>query len=178
MRNIDDYIRVTEILRPFSGVDMIDPTVLENACIRGTAVHEACTAVLHGLPPYLENTTWEGYVASFMQWLPKSPCTTPDRFFCDELMITGECDGIYEDNGTTVLFDLKTSANESKTWALQGSAYAYLARKHGIDIKRIEFIKLDKNGKAPRVYEYKENMELFLKCVDVYKYFYSKKQKS
>jgi len=113
----------------------------------------------------------DGYVTSFKKWLPKQFIPRPDRFYCDEFRLTGECDAIYKENGGLVLVDIKTPIKESKTWRLQGSAYSYLAKKAGYDIKRIEFIKLDKNGSAPQVYVYEEDMTLFLKCLEIYRYF-------
>lgn len=177
MRNIDNYLRVTEVLRPFSGIEHIDPEVLANANERGTAVHEACTALMNGLPIVLDNPCWEGYITSFQKWWnPEDKIIFPERWFCDRLMITGECDGIYVDYDQNVLFDLKTSPTESKTWKLQGSAYAYLARQNGIRIDRIEFIKLDKTGKKPKPYEYQEDFHKFECCLEVYRYFYRKKK--
>lgn len=171
---MNGYLRVTDILFPFSGLKNIDPVILQNAADRGTLVHEICTGIMENLGCFHENIDEKiiGYVNSFLTWSEKDFIKRPDRFYCDKLMLTGECDGIYKDGDDLVLFDLKTSANESKTWRLQGSAYTYLAKECGIDIKRIEFIKLSKEGKPPKIYCYEYDFEMFMKCYDVYKYFF------
>lgn len=171
-RNINHYTRVTEVLYPFSGLDKIDPDILRNAANRGTLVHEICDAIIEevGIEDY--DPILDGYIESFNKWLPKDFIKKPERFFCEELMLTGECDGIYKEGDDLILFDLKTPLRESKSWMLQGSAYAYLCRKSGINIKRIEFIKLCKFGSIPKVFTYQENFPLYLSCLQTYRYFY------
>lgn len=87
-------------------------------------------------------------------------------------MITGQVDMIIDSEDGAIVLDLKTSARPSKTWPLQGSAYAYMARKHGYDIKGIHFLHLNRNGNAPNLYVYDDEIELFKKCLDVFKHFY------
>lgn len=71
-----------------------------------------------------------------------------------------------------VIIDYKTSYQPSKTWPIQGSAYAYLARKAGYDITGIRFVHLSKHGLKPDLYDYEDCFELFNSCLDVYNYFY------
>ena len=171
----NDFIRVTSVLYPFSGLHKINPDVVKAAAERGGKVHEICDALINGLG--LLDTVDEplyGYISSFEQWYKeKIFIPNPKRFYCDKLGITGECDGIYQDGGL-VLFDIKTPLKESKTWSLQCSAYAYLARLQGFNIKRIEVVKLSKDGKEPTVYQYEDNFDLFLKCLEIYKHFFNK----
>jgi len=178
MNEIKDYIRVTDVLFPFSGLKSIDPLILQRAAERGTKVHEIIEAIIEGLGTPVITPDVDGYITSFQKWMPKKFVQKPERFFCNDLMLTGECDGIYDDEegDGLVLVDFKTPVNESKTWRLQGSAYAYLARKAGYEIKRIEFVKLSKTGSAPKVYIYEEDFEMYLKCLDVYKMFYKNVQ--
>ena len=174
MKDICEYTRVTDVLFPLSGLRNIDPTILKNAAERGTKVHNICDAVIDGLGIGKIDQALFGYVESFNQWLPKHFIEKPKRFFCDEHKITGECDAIYEESDGLVLVDFKTPANESKTWKLQGSAYSYLAKQSGYDIKRIEFVKLSKTGSKPKVFVYEEDFDMFLKCLDIYRYFFNK----
>jgi hypothetical protein len=178
-RYLKDYLRVTEVLSPFSGLHDICQFILDKACERGTDVHNALDAhIFHGLPAKVSNPDWEPYIASAMAFLDgKMFIPKPKRFYDDELLLTGECDGIYKDGNDLVLIDFKTSSRESKTWRCQGSAYAYLARKYGYEIKRIEFIHLKKNGKPAKVYTYEEDFPFFMKCLDVYRYFFDSKKK-
>lgn len=169
----ENYIRVTEVLSPFSGLSNIPTHILENASKRGELVHKICTALISDLGVLDMDNNLAGYINSFEKWsIDKKFLPIPDRFYCDKYMITGEIDGLYEEDDGIVLFDIKTPVKESKTWPIQGSAYAYLARVSNINIKRVEFIKLSKEGKDPTIYTYKENFELFLHCLETYKYFY------
>jgi hypothetical protein len=170
----NDFIRVTSVLYPFSGLNKIDPVVVKNAAERGSRVHEICEALINDLGLLDLDPPLCGYIKSFEQWkegkifIPK-----PERFYCYKYMITGECDTIYLDGQDLVLVDLKTPLRESKTWPLQCSAYGYLARQAGYEIKRVEVIKLSREGKYPMVYQYEENLDMFLKCLEIYKYFFN-----
>ena len=175
MRDEKDYVKVTQVLSPFSGLHKIDPKVVKNAGIRGKRVHLACDLLVVDSnympdPDFPEDA---GYVESFQKWyFDKVFIPKPPRFFCDDLMLTGECDMIYEDERGLVLVDLKTPLRESKTWLLQGSAYSYLAKREGYDIKAIEFVRLKKTGKEPQVISYQENFPLYKSCLDAYRYFF------
>lgn len=165
--------RVTDVLYPYSGLSAIPPNILKTAADRGTIVHELCTGEMNGIGMFQYEPEHKGYVESFLKWhIPSAFHACPQRFYNDELMITGECDGLYTSPNGLALIDLKTSAREGGTWPLQGSAYVHMARQAGYDIKRIEFVKLDKTGKAPKVFVYEEKFDMFLKCLDVYREFF------
>jgi len=173
MKKIEDYTRVTSVLFPFSGLRNIDPHILKNAADRGTKVHEICDALINDLGVFDIQDSIQGYIDSLKQWLPeKEFIQKPNRFYCNKHMLTGECDAIYKDDTGLHLIDFKTSVNESKTWKLQGSAYYYLAHQAGYDIKTIEFVKLSKEGKKPKVYIYEPDWDMFYKCLEVYRFFY------
>jgi ATP-dependent exoDNAse (exonuclease V) beta subunit len=173
MKDIQQYTRVSEILSPFSGLKNIPPEILQNAANRGTKVHEICDSLINDIGVLNLDENVAGYIQSFEQWLPgKKFLDKPERFFCDELMITGEIDGIYHSADGLVLVDFKTPAKKSSTWNLQLSAYAYLCGKAGYKIDFLEVVRLDKTGKAPEVIRYDDQLALFLKCIDVYRYFY------
>lgn len=184
-----NYTRVTEVLYPFSNLGKIDPTVVKKAADRGTVVHMLCDGIISGVGAFeaksllnycsgeedreQEKFKIDGFMKSFMQWQEdKSFLEKPERFHCDKYMITGECDAIYQDDDGLVLVDFKCPVSESKTWALQGSAYSYLAKVAGHPISRIEFIKLDRTGKRPKVFVYKEDFGMFLKCLELYRHFF------
>ncbi len=172
----EGYTRITTPLYHFSGLSKIDPEVLSRAALRGSKVHEICDAIIEGLGIPAFDDEISGYIDSFISWNDKHFIQKPERFYCDEYMITGECDGIYEEEDGLVLVDFKTPLNESKTWMLQASAYMYLAKKSGYDIKRIEMVKICKKGNPPKVYVYEPNFELYLSCLFVYEYFYKNAQ--
>ncbi len=167
------FDRVTDILAQFSGLNKIDAEILKNAAKRGSLVHDAADCIIAGLPFDDEAEEHIGYLESFKMWMEdKNFLDKPGRFFDEELLITGECDGIYEKDGQITLFDLKTPIREGSTWKLQGSAYAYLAKKRGYKIDKVEFVKLDKKGANPRIYEYEDHFDEFLILLKVYRTYF------
>lgn len=173
MRDMSLYIRVTDPLYPLSGLQFVDKEILKKAADRGTLVHSLANAIMDNIGVFNVDPNIQGYIDSFMQWIPeKQFADRPDRFFCDELMITGECDCLYKEGEGLVLVDLKTPASEGKTWKYQLSAYAYLARKAGLNIVRVEAVRLSKAGGKPKTYVYEENFGFYLKCLEIYKEFF------
>jgi hypothetical protein len=168
-----NFDRVTTVLAPFSGLNMINSDILANAAKRGSLVHDAADCIIAGLPFDDEAEPFIGYINSFKSWMAdKNFLDKPSRFFDEEFHLSGECDGIYEKDGEIVLFDLKTPIREGSTWALQGSAYAYLAKNRGYKIDKVEFVKLDKEGANPRIYHYEDSFHEFLSLLKIYrKYF-------
>jgi len=168
-----DYDRVTDVIYPFSGLTKVDPLVLKMAADRGTIIHNACNCIIMDIPVDVIDNRYTGYLDSFNIWKEgKTFLPHPGRWYDDELMITGECDGIYQMDGESILFDLKTPAKESSTWKLQGSAYNYLAHKNGIKVDHWEFVRLKKDGKKPTVYGYGDCFDEFRMLLNVYrKYF-------
>lgn len=178
-QKFEGYTRVTEILYPFSGLSSINPEVVAHAAARGTHVHNVCESIMQGLGEWNDNVEAIPYISSFKLWYENKPkvIEIEKRFFDDDMMITGQVDMIIETPEGLAIADLKTSSAPSKTWALQGSAYAYMAKNQGYDIKKIMFIHLKKTGKTPKIYEYEDHFPLFKKCFDVYQYFYARKKK-
>ena len=174
-----EHLRVTEILSPFSGMQYVDKQVLENACVRGTRVHKACEGIAKGVDGWELPEEYQGYVDSFKKWLGRGKefVEVEKRLYCPELGITGQVDFIVKEPDGCLIVDLKTSQRESKTWCLQGTAYSYLARQAGYDVKGIMFLKVERDGSEPKQYHYEENMELFMEVYNVYKYFYGRKGK-
>lgn len=179
----EGYDRVTACLYPFSGMSTINASILANAGHRGTLVHQICDCIINGIG--YENAIedlkmiygGEGYIESFKQWYNDQKfMDLPRRFFCNELMITGEIDGLYKNETGFTLVDFKTPLKESITWKLQGSAYNYLCLKSGINITKIEFIRLKKDGKSPQTYEYTPDFETYKKCLDLYRLFFKAPQ--
>ena len=169
----ENYTRVTDPLSMFGKFDQIDPEVLRNAAERGTNIHLAISGYLADLGAVFDHKSYELYFKSVKSWLDERIfLPQPERWYDDELMLTGECDAIYQDDNDLVLVDFKCTYMESKTWKLQGSAYAYLARKNGYAITRVEFVRLKRDGKPCVVYTYKEDFELYKKVLDVYRYFH------
>lgn len=174
MEKEQNFRRVTEILYPFSGMDKIPPEVLAKAANRGTRVHTVCEAIMQGLGEIGVDDEIRPYVESFKQWWNDEIKIKAIelRFYDKELMITGQVDMIAEMPDGLAIIDIKTSYKPSKTWQVQGSAYAYLARKSGYDVKRLYFLHLDRHGGAPNLIEYEIDIPFFLDVLRVFNHFY------
>jgi hypothetical protein len=172
----EHYTRVTASLYPFSGLDKIDPNVVANAGIRGTKVHRICEAIMSGIGEIGVEDETRGYVESFKKWweLGVHVVKMEERFWDDDLEVTGQLDLIIDTPDGLAIVDLKTSSRPSKTWQAQGCAYAYLAKQAGYDIRRILFLHLNKHGKQPKIYEYPVDDSFFLSVFRTYKHFFHK----
>lgn len=180
----EGFDRISDVLGAFSGYGKIDPLVLQNAADRGTSVHKAIYAMLNDLGCWEERTDINGYIISFEKFWDdhKSPiCATEERLFCHDLKITGAYDLIIKKTNPVtgcdnILIDWKTSTAPQKTWPLQGAAYTWLARKAGYAVDGCWFVKLDKLGREPKVFdyssEYEENIKKFMACLDIYRTFF------
>lgn len=170
----ENYLRVTSILYPFSGLDRIDPDVLAHAAERGTKVHKICEGIMKGIGEIGVDSETEGYVESFKKWFERGIdiVEVERRFWDDELCVTGQVDIITKVEEGFAVVDIKTSSKPSKTWRVQGAAYAYLAKNAGYDIKKILFLHLNKQGKEPKIYEYPVDDSFFFAVLAVYKYFF------
>lgn len=170
-----NFDRVTDVLFAFSGLTKVDASILQKAANRGTLIHDACDCIMEDIPHDDIPIEYQGYIHSFNSWMEKEDrrfLPKPNRFYCEELKLTGECDGLYEIGGKITLFDLKTPAKEGSTWCLQGTAYYEMAMKLGIHIDCIEFVKLEKNGNIAKSYFYKPNWEEFEKLLYVYRMYF------
>ncbi len=172
----ENYVRVTTVLYPFSGLDKLDSEVVAKAAERGTKVHKICEAIMSGFGEIDVDDQTRPYVESFKQWWEKGHDIVhmEKRFWCDELKISGQVDLIIKIAEGLAIVDLKTSSSPSKTWPAQGSAYAYLAKKSGLDIKKIYFLHLLKTGKEAKIYEYPANDGFFFEIYRVWQHFFQK----
>ena len=63
-----NYVRVTEVLAPFSGLSNVPKAILAKASARGTKVHEICEGIVRGLGEWDVDEETEPYVTSFKEW--------------------------------------------------------------------------------------------------------------
>ena len=171
---IRNYTRVSDILYPFSGLHKIDATILAHAAERGTKVHKICEGIILDIGELDVDDETRPYVESFKQWWEQGHqvLMMEKRFWCDELKITGQVDLITMTDDGLAIVDLKTSSKPSTTWAAQGAAYAYLAKKSGYDIKKIYFLHLLKTGKEAKIHEYPVDDSFFLDIFRVWGHFF------
>jgi hypothetical protein len=185
---LDGFDRVTECFKFCSGIDKVPKDILDKASERGTAVHDEIQAIQSNLwiPGLAEHA---GYINSYKLWAQeKKFIDNPGRLYDLDLKLTGELDALYKmDENTYCLVDFKTTAPKvgaqlkkfKRIWGMQLAAYALLATQTGLKIERLELIQLDKTGKEPLVFdltaEAEENLELYFKCLDVYREFFKGK---
>lgn len=194
MQNSEEIIepiwdRVTEVLRPFTGIEFVDPDILTTACDRGNKVHSYIEGYLRGIPFQFEDDVVSPYAESFRKFWEASShafeggeLILEKRLFCSDKKITGKADVIIKTEGRTYIIDWKTSASKNKSWALQGAAYRYLCNVEGYEnVDAVLFVKLSKHGGRATSYKdenYEENLEIFLKCLDLYRHFDMKKTRN
>ena len=136
------YLRVTEVLKPFTSFDGIDPAVLAKAADRGTRVHKYCELYTQNLVIEKVDDDCIPYVNSFINWFDamiEEVWVSEMRLSCSKYRITGKLDMVATIKGdqTESLIDLKTPQQASLSWQLQTAAYRYLLRaSEGIDISR------------------------------------------
>jgi hypothetical protein len=172
----ENYTRVTTVLYPFSELGSLDANIVAHAAERGTKVHKICEAIVESLGEMGVDEETRGYVESFKKWweLGHDVVMMEQRFWCDDLQITGQVDLIIRIPEGLAIVDLKTSRKPSPTWMGQGSAYAYLAKKNKHDIKKIFFLHLNKDGRDPKIYEYPVDDSFFFAILRVWKHFFGK----
>ena len=172
IHNGRQYARVSDILKPFCDFSNIDEAVLNNKARIGTEVHQAINDDICQEFPMVPVAA-QGYLDSYFKWkerLLPSFSMAETRLFCDEKMITGQIDTLvkFEGENGLVLVDFKTSAQESPiVWPMQAHLYHYLLIKNGWNVSsRFLFVKLDKNGKLPTVFQYIFDQNVRAKCMD------------
>lgn len=148
---------VTRILSPWSDFSRVPDDVLAQAAERGTLVHRACACRLTGVwsPPVTPEIA--GYIASFELWAP----IVADVVLCEDELIDesegyqGHPDLICRLQGDNVLsvIDFKTPLARAKAWRPQLAAYQSLAKKRGLDVRRLLSVRLKKNAGRPIVNE-------------------------
>lgn len=161
------YPRVSEIIAKQNQHEIrgIPLENLLNASIRGTKIHAYCTAYVLGLyPPEIE-PEYEPYVNCFMDWAQKNidkPLHASIRLYDDSLRFTGEFDMLVslKDTKKIALLDLKSSAKESKSWAVQLSAYKHLCELNGYKVDQVFNLHLKRT--KPARYEQKEGEKVLV----------------
>ena len=174
------YARVTEILASESDYSNIDPDVLARKCEIGIQVHKAISDDINDEFPILDERTIN-YFNSYVKWkneLQALFIESEQRYFDDKYMFTGQIDSVVKLKGNDKyqLVDFKTAANENKrVWNLQAHFYHHLLSQriaYGLSDK-ILFVKLDKEGKLPKVFIYEYTQNTMEECFVMVSKFFS-----
>lgn len=165
------YLRVsaiTTVLR--GGFGNVPKEILEAKATIGTEVHELCQQYLLGNEiPQIQNARSENYFNCFKKFCESGmllkPTICEERFFDDELGITGQVDLVCPVKGSKelILVDLKTSASvEEELWLTQGVLYAKMVSEAYPELPLANafiFLQLKEKGNA-KVVRFKEWREL------------------
>lgn len=173
------YARVSEVIAPLNDFGRIPFQVLENKARIGTETHDAIEKYILTKECIFINDDCMGYFESFKRWwdlLQYDVVITEQRLFCDKLRITGKMDALISKNGQIpLLLDYKTSVKESPTWRLQAHLYRHLLNVNEIETQlEMWFVKLDKNGKLPKLFIYKHDQEIHDSGIAMCKNFWRK----
>lgn len=145
------YVRVSEVIGKQTERQMrsIPIEALANASLRGTAIHQYCTAHLKNLfiPQY--EAEYENYLEEFIRWCDENVehlLFSEIRLYDDELKISGQFDAIVRLKGSkkTALIDIKTSATSSLSWPVQLAAYKHLCELNGYNVDYVFNLHLKK----------------------------------
>ena len=169
---------VTQVLKYYIDFSHVAPDILQAAADRGTQVHTICAAIAQDLWIPSIPTNLKGYIKSFENWY-KSYVTelvfTEKRLYSKQRGYHGKPDMVVRikcDKGLS-LCDLKTPVTVQKIWRLQLAGYRELLIENGIDINRVFSLRLDKDGKSPKLTEYTESsydFAIFLSCLNIFKF--------
>lgn len=180
-KDTDQYFSVTEVISPYIDTTWFRPEHAE----RGKQVHKICHLYLTSKwVPALPKLT-EGYIHSYIDWFSQY---SPNAVYAEEeimdkdLRVFGHPDFIGTINGLsgTGILDWKTSKSAYDHWAIQLAGYKILAERNlGVSISWVATLRLRKNGNTALFNDWTPDVnkatDLFLKAVDLYKYFYQKK---
>lgn len=173
------YPSVTDVLRPWSGIDKIDPQTLRRPAARGTLVHEIALNSLLGILTIEIDPELEGYLASFdffVRSQVKEVLEVERRMVDTVFGFHGQLDLLcrLNEGDKVALIDLKTPKAASKVWSGQIAAYDYLRRGEAIQADRLGSLRLDQLGGPPKMswYEYRQaDFDAFLNALMAFKYF-------
>jgi hypothetical protein len=181
---------VTQVLKPFSGYEKIPKDVLEQAAIRGTRRHAACSSVALRVPILYKNPDDAGYIRSFSEWLSRyvvRVVLVSSRLMDSKLNFSGEPDFILEivpmtpelRPGDLVVVDLKPEWTQPQpAWAAQCAAYLNLAQTNKYPARMAASLHPDQDGGPARLEWYKNSprdFAAFLNCLSAWNFFYGGK---
>jgi hypothetical protein len=178
--NGKNYARVSEVISPFADFSGIDPEVLDRKARLGTQVHEIIKDDIDGKFPIVTPDSL-GYFQSYEKWTENVRpvfLESETRYYDEAKMLTGCIDALVKLHGEeeAVLVDFKTSAQQSPiTWPMQAHLYQHLLKVNGKPTApRFLFLKLDKTGALPQVFQYKFDPNILRKCYQAIEDFWGK----
>lgn len=180
------YTRISDILGRLRDRSGINQLVLKDKADIGTEVHHNIHMDYLGVPAVFgmhsvrrpfdgqfirEECRGEGYFNSYLKWLGDREISyelMEERFYCNDLMITGQIDALMITDNGLQLIDFKCSyAPDHEIWSMQAHYYYYLLKTNGIDVRPgFLFMQLKKDGKNPTIHEYLLDKNILSRCVE------------
>ena len=136
---------VTEILEHITavGYGKVNPSILEEAKERGTAVHELTEAIDLGFPPEYIDPALEGYAVAYLKFLEDYDVEwdyIEHRFYEPKMGFCGTIDRVGKIDGEDAVLDIKTTSSPSVDQKIavvcQTSAYGYAVFPDRTDFRR------------------------------------------
>tara|TARA_R110000868_G_scaffold396050_1_gene668085 strand:- start:1003 stop:1596 length:594 start_codon:yes stop_codon:yes gene_type:complete len=170
-----DYIRVTELLKPWQDWGNIPKDVLEAKAEIGTNVHDAIAMHAMGLPIPILTERESRYFDSYLKWEeyenPTYICTE-QRYYDEDLMLTGQVDAIVSFPGRPEgrILDFKTSSKALPLhWPIQLGWYYMLCLKNNVHISETAMmLQLKDNGSPAKSYVYPLTHGILGVCKSLY----------
>lgn len=150
----EGYTRVSQVIEILQKYAHVPRNVLKKSQEIGTDVHQAIEMYYKGDMKVLDRVRFP-YFESFLKWndvFTPEPIIIEERFYDDELMVTGRIDLLAKVNGELMLIDFKTGSSiNAEAWRLQGTFYRkMLPQKPNV----FWFIQLNKDGEPPMIHEF------------------------
>lgn len=174
------YLRVTEVLQPFSKLHTLDPKVVQKAADRGTRAHKFCELYALNILLVEVDEDCKHYVDAFMKWFDETVVrviASEKRINSEKYKLTGKFDFIVQLKGDTgfTLLDIKTPATDSPSWQLQTAAYRVLIEYElCIEISRRVCLMLPKEAGIAKCVEYTDHagdQRKYLNALELYRFF-------
>lgn len=169
------YIRVTELLKPWTSFGSIPQEILDTKAEIGTNVHESINMHALGLPLPKLTEREQRYFDSYLKWEeteePTFECAE-QRYYDKDSMVTGQIDAIVTFPGRAMgrILDFKTSAKEAPLhWPIQLGWYWILAQKNGVKVSdTAHILQLKDNGSPAKLYAYIIGNDVLKTCHSIY----------
>jgi len=181
----EGYVRVTDVLKPFTPFATLDPNSSYGrnviaAADRGTRVHKLCEAYAQDLFVEDCDEDCKNYFDSFKAWFDEmvvQVISTEQRLNSPHYRLSGCVDlvCVLKGDREATLVDIKTPKESSNSWTLQTAAYRILLREvGGLEVDRRTCLMLPRYGIEIKVIDYEEHEEherLFLNLLEAYRFF-------
>lgn len=173
----EGYVRVTQLLQPYNGLEKIQPETLANAAERGKRAHAYCELYAQSMLIEEVSDDCKGYVESFKRWIElvkPEILSLEERIVNEQYKVTGKYDMIVKLPGSSdkILVDIKTPLSPNRTWPLQTAAYHWMLSSKGNPVERRGCLMIDRYGKIASFREHNnsKDAEIFLGILRAYRY--------